>query len=349
MRCSGLATRAAGTPADRTASSAASAGPRRRPVGDERLELAAVLEAAARSSRTAGRGGPSAIRAARRDPVVVVAARDRDPRVVTGRRDRCRGEPSAEALSAFVSSVPAVRTGRSFTIASSSPGPARLNPASVHDMSIAVPRPVRLRCTSAARIAKAMKFAAHVVHVGVAVPGRFLAGEPGVEREAGHGLDDRSERLVPAVRAGGAEAAVGDVDHLVVDLPQALVAEAESFHDPGREVLGHHVGAGDEAEEELLARVGPEVQRRPELLDVVVVEHAAEVDAAPLVDVGRGAADDVPAALVGRILDPDHLGAERGQDPGGARTGEDAAQVADADRPAARWTSVGGCPPGRPG
>jgi hypothetical protein len=62
-------------------------------------------------------------------------------------------------FSAFESTVAAARGARSFTSASRRPGPASPRPASVHDMSMLRPRPDRLRCTSAARIAYAMKFA----------------------------------------------------------------------------------------------------------------------------------------------------------------------------------------------
>ena len=66
--------------------------------------------------------------------------------------------------------------------------------------------------------------------------------------------------------------------------------------------------------QQFLAALLAQVDRDPELLDVVVVEGAAQVDAAPVVDVRRHPAEDVPGALAHRILDPDHLGAERGEE-----------------------------------
>ena len=46
---------------------------------------------------------------------------------------------------------------------------------------------------------------------------------------------------------------------------------------------------------------------------------------------GRHAAQDVPRALAHRVLDADHLGAERGEELGGAGAGELPGEVADAD------------------
>ena len=48
------------------------------------------------------------------------------------------------------------------------------------------------------------------------------------------------------------------------------------------------------------------------------------------VDIGGDAAQDVPAALAGRILDADDLGAERGQPFCGAGPGQLPAEIADA-------------------
>ncbi len=67
------------------------------------------------------------------------------------------------------------------------------------------------------------------------------------------------------------------------------------------------------------------------LLDVVVVEAAAEIDPAPLVHIGADAPQDVPSALAHRILDPDHLGPESGEPLGRACARQLAAEVTDAD------------------
>ena len=133
------------------------------------------------------------------------------------------------------------------------------------------------------------------------------------------------------VRAGGAEAGVRHVDDVGLDRPQLLVGEAHAREHAGGEVLGDHVGDGDELAQQLLAALGAQVERDPELLDVVVVEAATDLDAAPVVDERRRAAHDVPRPLAHRVLDADHLGAERGEEPGRPGARELAAEVADAE------------------
>jgi hypothetical protein len=63
----------------------------------------------------------------------------------------------------------------------------------------------------------------------------------------------------------------------------------------------------------------------------VVLEPPTELDPAPFVDEWLHVAEDVPAALRDGVLDPDHLGAEGGEHPGGAGSGELAGEVADPD------------------
>src|SRR6201999_4114435 len=80
----------------------------------------------------------------------------------------------------------------------------------------------------------------------------------------------------------------------------------------------------------LLAALGAQVERDPQLLGVVVVVAAAELDPAPLVHERADAAQDVPAPLPHRVLDADHLGAERRQPLGRAGAGQLSAEIADA-------------------
>ncbi len=79
--------------------------------------------------------------------------------------------------------------------------------------------------------------------------------------------------------------------------------------------------------EQLAAALGAQVERDAELLDVVVLEPTAELDAATVVDERLHAAEDVPAAFGDGILDLDHLRAEGGEHPGGAGPGELAGEV----------------------
>src|SRR5262249_24515808 len=82
---------------------------------------------------------------------------------------------------------------------------------------------------------------------------------------------------------------------------------------------------------QFLATLLPQVDRDSEFLDVVVVERAAEVDAAAIVDEWWNAAQDVPGPLPDGVLDADHLRAERGEEFRGSRAGELPGEVADGD------------------
>src|SRR5204862_8175290 len=115
------------------------------------------------------------------------------------------------------------------------------------------------------------------------------------------------------VRAARAEAGVRHVHDVGVDALQLVVRESHAREHAGREVLGDRVRHRDELAEELLAALLSEIDGDAELLDVVVVERAAEVDAATIVDEWWNAPQDVPCALTDGILDADHLRAERSE------------------------------------
>jgi hypothetical protein len=122
----------------------------------------------------------------------------------------------------------------------------------------------------------------------------------------------------------------GDVDDLLLDLPQVFVPEAQPLHDPRREVLRDDVGYLDELPKQLLAALGLQVEGDAQLLDVVVVEATPLLQPALPVFEGPGAAHDVPAAVVGRILDPNHLGTKCREQACGPSTRQHTAEVADA-------------------
>src|SRR5690606_11348653 len=107
--------------------------------------------------------------------------------------------------------------------------------------------------------------------------------------------------------------------------------EAQSFKHTRSEVFREHIRDADEFPQELLAALGPQVQRDAELLDVVVVERAAEVDASPLIHVRPGAAQGVPTPLHHRIFDTNDLRAEGGEKLRRAGARKYPAEVADAD------------------
>jgi hypothetical protein len=127
------------------------------------------------------------------------------------------------------------------------------------------------------------------------------------------------------------EAAVRDVDDVRLDRAKRLVPEAPSVEHAGGEILRHDVRALDQSGEELLATLRAQVERDAALLRVVVVEAAPEIGSATLVDERRHRAQDVPRALVYRVLDANHVRAEGREPLGGTGAGELAREVADAD------------------
>ena len=83
--------------------------------------------------------------------------------------------------------------------------------------------------------------------------------------------------------------------------------------------------------EQLTGAFGAQVERDAQLLDVVVVVGAPEVDAAALVDLRRVAAKDVPAPLRYRVLDTDDLRPEGCKEPGCPGAGQLPGEVADTE------------------
>ena len=169
-----------------------------------------------------------------------------------------------------------------------------------------------------------------MVHVGVAPAGRRLVGNRRGHREAAGRLDDRPPGLELLVGAGVAEAAVGDVDDVFLDLLERVVVVAPGAHDAGGEVLGHAVGDGDQALEQFAAFLGLDIERDAHFAHIVVVERSAQLGAAPVVDIGRHPAQDVPATVVRGVFNPDHFRAERGHELGCAGAGQLTGEIADA-------------------
>jgi hypothetical protein len=173
--------------------------------------------------------------------------------------------------------------------------------------------------------------AAGVIHVRVAPARGLLIRQRRQERETRHRLHDRAPGLEVGVRAAVAEAAVRDVDDVGLQLPQSLVAEAPALEHALREILAHHVGALHDLGQDLARPLGTKIQRDAELLDVVIIETAAEIRAAALVHERRHRAQDVPEPHRDRVFDADHLRTERGEPLRGAGAGELAGEVADAE------------------
>ena len=133
-------------------------------------------------------------------------------------------------------------------------------------------------------------------------------------------VQSAGDRDVVHVVAGGLapRAVLAPAGHPAVDQPRVagvadVGADAEPLGDARTHALDQDVGVGDEVEDDLRGTRVLEVQR-----------HA-----------GASAVEQVVAAageqLAARPLDPDHVGAEVGQDRAGVRAGADAGDLDDLD------------------
>ena len=218
---------------------------------------------ASRPSRVAKRGSSahgSAITARERAPVAVVAAGDRDPAVVAPRRvdvvRRHRGRLVVVAVRHALAAQ-AAPVDRVVEHGGAEQRRARVGAAHVDPLALAGPVAVQERGEDRDR----HEVAAVVVHVGEAPAGGRQVGQARREGQPAAGLHDRTPRLERRVRARVAEAAVRHVDDVGAQLAQPVVAEAPAFEHAGREVLGDDVGDAHELGEQLLAALGPQVER----------------------------------------------------------------------------------------
>ena len=129
------------------------------------------------------------------------------------------------------------------------------------------------------------------------------------------------------------EAAVGDVDDVLAQILEPLVAVAPARHHARREILRDRIRDGDQPLEQFAPLLGLDVERDAQLLDVVVVERPAQLRTAPVVHIGRHPAQDVPAPMVRGILNPNHLRAEGGHELGRPSPGQLPGEIADAQTP----------------
>ena len=120
-------------------------------------------------------------------------------------------------------------------------------------------------------------------------------------------MRDRLVALEVAIGAVGAEALDRRVNEARVDFRERLIAEPEPVERARPEILQEHIGLGDDLSEQPLAVIGLQVEGQAAL---VGVEQQKE-QAVAVLDVAHVAARDV-AAL--RLLELDHIGAEKRQD-----------------------------------
>src|SRR5438477_4684234 len=164
--------------------------------------------------------------------------------------------------------------------------------------------------------------------------------EPGDARE---GLVQRAVGGGLAERSTAAEALRGDVDDVGAEAAHVLVVEAPLADHVATVVLDDDVSRGAEAERQLAAARGTEIERDAQLPARGVVEGPRAVDG---VGLDRDAAEEVD---VGARLDLDDLGAELGEQRPGLGDGNPTAEVDHAE-PGERGTlrAVAARAPGRP-
>src|SRR5947208_13102772 len=147
---------------------------------------------------------------------------------------------------------------------------------------------------------------------------------------------DVERRLVPQ-RALEAKAADRAVDEARVDSRQLLVAEPEPVHHAGAVILDEDVRVGNEAAQDVGARL---------LLQVDDEALLVAVDAEEIVALARDKGRKMPRLVAEpRRLDLQHLGAEIAETLRAKRPGQDAGQVDDPDprqrpRPCALFVQV---------
>ena len=107
-------------------------------------------------------------------------------------------------------------------------------------------------------------------------------------------------------------------DEAGIPRPQDVGANAEAVHDPRPIVLDKDIGVVDEAEQQVAARIGLEVDAHALLARVRLGKVGGHA-----VRTGNRGASDVALGW----LDLDDLGTEVAQDPGGVGPGEDAGEV----------------------
>ena len=125
------------------------------------------------------------------------------------------------------------------------------------------------------------------------------------------------------VGTDGPEARERHVDQPLVLRTEVVGPDAEALDHTGAEVLHHHVGAGDEAVQDLAAGVGVHVDG-----DAALATIAHLVERAHAVDRHADVATDVAEA---RTLDLHDVGTLIGQERDRVRTGERDREVDDPD------------------
>ena len=111
------------------------------------------------------------------------------------------------------------------------------------------PSPETSRSSSATRMPSAAEQSGRQIGDRNADAHRALARRAGDRHQPAHALRDLVEARPLAIGAVLAEAGDAGIDDALVDLAQVLVIDAEPILHVGAEVLDHHVGLLDHAQE----------------------------------------------------------------------------------------------------
>ena len=160
---------------------------------------------------------------------------------------------------------------------------------------------------------------ARMVHVRKAPTRGWHIRQRGLKCQPRHCLHHRPPRLEVRIWTPVPEAAVGNIDNVRLNAPHLFVWKPPPLHHARAEVLRDNIADGDYLAHNLLAALTFRIQRYPQLLHIMIVEHPAEVSAAPLVNIRPIPPENVPSPLAQPVLDANNLRPKRCEEPGRAR------------------------------
>ncbi len=161
----------------------------------------------------------------------------------------------------------------------------------------------------------------HVAHRETGTSGaHFLVA--GQRHDAGQRLDLAVVAGLVAIGTGAAEAGDGAIDQAGIDRAEGVVADAEAIHHAGAEVLHHHVGARDEAVDDVDCGRLLQIEREAAFVAVDRQPRRRHASVGPFAGEGRAA-----HVLALTTFDLDDVGAEQGKLVAAVGAGEDLGEV----------------------
>ena len=290
-----------------------------RPVGDDALDLLLVVAARDVRCEPLVVGELRSVdRVAEPAEDVVGIGRDHHPLAVARLEDVRRRDPlQVRPLRPAHDAEPVVLGHRALEQRE-----GRLHQGDVHDL--AEPAPEGVTPVERGEDTLGREHAGERVPEGYVHARRRLSGEAVDVADAAHGLGHRSEAGAACVRTGLPVAGDARQHDARVDLGEPVVAEVPLLERARPEVLRHHVGVLDEAEQQLLAAGNAQVERDALLvagLDGPPQRTALVARLAPVAD---------RVGLSGR-LDLDDLGAQIAEQASGERPGQQRSELDHAD------------------